>query len=77
MDLVFSLANSSFSATRRFSITTSGARCEPPKGSGMMRSIRPKPCKRSAVMAKDSAATGALSALLYKMEAQPSGEITE
>ena len=43
----------------------------------MILSIKPRVFSRLAVMPSVSAASGALSALFHRIEAQPYGEITE
>src|SRR6266571_3956255 len=54
-----------------------GAHRDPPRGSLTILSIKPRVFRRLAVMPSVSAASGALSALFHRIEAQPSGEITE
>jgi hypothetical protein len=52
-------------------------RCAPPTGSGSTSSTSLSLNSRSAVRFMASAATSFLSALFHRMDAQPSGEITE
>ena len=52
-------------------------RCAPPSGSLMMRSITPSFCRSCAVRRRASAASRIFSASFHRIEAQPSGEITE
>ncbi|CNU54322.1 Uncharacterised protein [Salmonella enterica subsp. enterica serovar Bovismorbificans] len=70
-------AKSSSSCAFSDAAIASGLRCAPPSGSGMMESISFSSFRRGAMMPIASAANGALSALFHKIEAQPSGEITE
>src|SRR5690606_11143938 len=56
---------------------TRGSRWAPPTGSLTARSMRPSSLSWGAVMFSASAATGAFSELRHRIEAQPSGEITE
>ncbi len=67
------------SANVRFNKTAIclGSRCAPPKGSFTILSIRFNAFNRCAVSPKASAASDARSAVFQRIEAQPSGEITE
>ena len=58
-------------------IAVSGLRCAPPTGSSMMRSITRSFLRSCAVRRSASAASRIFSAFFQRMEAQPSGEITE
>ena len=53
------------------------SRCAPPTGSLTILSTRPSAFSRCAVMPSCSAASDARSAVFHRIEAQPSGEITE
>ena len=70
-------ASSSSSVCLSVAAIAAGSRCAPPRGSGTMRSISLCSSSRGAVRPNASAASRALSALFHKIEAQPSGEITE
>ena len=53
------------------------SRCAPPSGSGMIRSMTPNFFRSGAVIFIISAATSALAVSLQRIEAHPSGEMTE
>ena len=63
------------SPTRR--IASSRSRCAPPRGSGITRSMTPSAKRSPAVRRSASAASRIFSASFHRIEAQPSGEITE
>ena len=58
-------------------IASSGARCAPPSGSGMISSMIPSYFRSCAVSFSATAASRIFSASFHRIEAQPSGEITE
>src|SRR5262249_40617788 len=70
-------SNSSMIAPFKEPIAASGSRCAPPSGSGTIRSTTPSACWSAAVIFIASAASAALSAVRQRIDAQPSGEITE
>ena len=65
------------SAALMLSAIACGSRCAPPTGSGNTSSTSLSLNSRSAVRFIASAATSFLSALFQRIDAQPSGEITE
>ena len=58
-------------------MVAAGSRCAPPIGSGTTSSISSSCSRSCAVNFNASAAAWALSALRQRIDAQPSGEITE
>ena len=70
-------ASSSASCRITASIAASRSRCAPPLGSRMIRSITPSFCRSCAVSRSASAASRIFSASFQRIDAQPSGEITE
>ena len=62
---------------RRFSKTFCRFLWAPPRGSAIISSITPKDYKSCAVSFRASVASFVLSALRHKIDAQPSGDITE
>ncbi|PAV69929.1 hypothetical protein WR25_02743 [Diploscapter pachys] len=70
-------ASASRSASPSRRIASAGSRCAPPSGSGTIVSITPKVLRSCAVTRIASAASAALSAVRHRIDAQPSGLITE
>ena len=69
--------SASVSAFLSVTIIAAWSRCAPPSGSLTTLSMRPSCFRRGAVMPSVSAASGACSADFHRIDAQPSGEITE
>ena len=72
-----SAAISSESASPHAATAVAGLRCAPPSGSGTIRSMTSSRSRSAAVIRIASAASAAFSAVRQRIEAQPSGEITE
>src|SRR5262249_9712176 len=71
------LSSSSPIAAPSAATAAAGSRCAPPIGSATTRSTTPSFCRSAAVIFIASAASAALSPVRHRIEAQPSGEITE
>ena len=70
-------ANASSSAAPAASMALAASRWAPPTGSGTIPSTTPSSCRSSAVSRSASAAASAWAASRHRIDAHPSGEMTE